>query len=133
MARRFAPRVLLALLILMLLPGACTRPIPSRTAKPDAGVVVQGHVWLDAEEGAGLADVVIYRRYSAYPGVLVATTDQDGHYRSDFAPIPGDEMVTVWAELEGYTFEPEEYTWRHYYGSESRTLDFVAVPVQPDR
>jgi hypothetical protein len=133
MVRRFASRVLLALLILMLLPGACTWPTPTATDQPHAGLVVQGHVWLDAEEGAGLADVEIYRRYAAYPGVVIATTDQDGDYQSDFAPIPGDEMVTVWAELEGSTFEPEEYTWRHYHGYESRTLDFTAVPVQPGR
>jgi hypothetical protein len=132
MVRRFAYRVPLALLILTLLPGACTWLTPTGTAQPDAGLVVHGHVWLDAEGGTGLTDVVIYGRYSAYPGVVIATTDQDGHYQSDFAPIPGDEMVSVWAELEGYTFEPEEYYWRHYYGSESRTLDFVAVPVQPD-
>jgi hypothetical protein len=62
--------------------------------------------------------------------VVIATTDRDGAYQSDFAPIPGDEMVTVWAELEGYTFEPEEYYWRHYYGRESRTLNFVAVPLR---
>ncbi len=65
--------------------------------------------------------------------MVIATTGRDGDYQSDFAPIPGDEMVTVWAELEGYAFEPEEYYWRHYYGRESRTLNFVAVPVQPTR
>ena len=85
---------------------------------------------VNAEGGPGLAGVKIYRGYASYPGVVVATTGQDGHYQSDFAPIPGDEMVTVRAELEGYTFEPEQCSWRHYYGYESRTLNFVAVSVQ---
>jgi len=88
-------------------------------------------VWLNADGGASLADVKIYRRYASYPGVLLATTDQDGYYQSDLAYVPGDEMVTAWAELDGYTFEPEHYYWRHYYGYESRTLNFVATPVQP--
>lgn len=139
MAHRFAPCTLLGLLVLVLLPAACTgptptstaQPTPTSTAQPEAGLVVQGHVWLNAEEGVGLPDVKIYRRYASYPGELVATTDQDGYYQSDFAPIPGDEMVTVWAELEGYTFEPKQYYWRHYYGYESETLNFVAVPAQP--
>jgi len=118
--------------------GACIGPTPTSTAPPTltstapsaAGLVIQGHVWLNAEEGAGLAEVKIYRRYASYPGVLVATTDADGYYQSDFASIPGDEMVTVWAELEGYVFEPEQYYWRHYYGYESRTLNLVAAPIQ---
>ena len=131
MARRFASWTLLGLLVLMLLSGACTGPTPTSTTRPATGLVIQGHVRLSAEEGLGLADVKIYRRYASYPGVLVATTDQDGYYQSDFAPIPGDEMVTVWAELEGYTFEPEQYYWRHYYGYESETLNFVAIPAQP--
>ena len=131
MTHRFAPCTLLGLLVLVLLPAACTGPTPTSTTQPEAGLVVQGHVWLNAEEGVGLPNVKIYRRYASYPSELVATTDQDGYYQSDFAPIPGDEMVTVWAELEGYTFEPKQYYWRHYYGYESETLNFVAVPVQP--
>ena len=106
-------------------------PTPTSTAPPAAGLVIQGHVWLSVEEGAGLAEVKIYRRYASYSGVLVATTDQDGYYKSDFASNPGDEMVTIWAELEGHAFEPEQYYWRHYYGYESRTLNFVAAPAQP--
>ena len=131
MAHRFAPWTLLGLWVVALLSGACTGPTPTSTAQPAPGLVIQGHVWLNAEGGAGLPDVKIYRRYASYPGVLVATTDQDGYYQSDLAPIPGDEMVTAWAELEGYTIEPKQYYWRHYYGYESETLSFVAVPVQP--
>ncbi len=139
MSHRVTPLTLLGLLILMLLSGACTEPTPTRTAQPTststaqpaAGLVIQGHVWLNAEGGPGLTDVKIYRRYASYPGVLVATTGQDGYYQSDFAHIPGDEMVTVWAELEGYTFEPRQHYWRHYYGYESKTLNFVVIPAQP--
>ena len=141
MARRFASWTLLRLLVLVLLSGACTGPTPTRptqptpasTAHPPAGLVIQGHVWLNSEEGPGLVDVQIYRRYASYPGVLMATTDQDGYYQSNFASNPGDEMVTVWAELEGYSFEPEQYYWRHYYGYKSKTLNFVAIPAQPAR
>jgi hypothetical protein len=97
--------------------------------------MVKGYVRL--EDGSGLAGVEIYRAFSAYPGNPVATTDKDGYYESDFVYIPGDEMVRVWAELEGYTFEPasatdwsnEEYSWRHYYGREKATLDFIAKPA----
>jgi hypothetical protein len=99
---------------------------PRSAAEPTPGLIVQGHVWLDREGGAGLAGVDIYRSYAAYPGTVVATTNADGFYRSDFYYIPGDEMVTVWAGLGGYSFEPALYYWRHYYGYEERTLDFVA-------
>jgi len=131
MTHRFASWTLLGLSVLVLLSGACTRPTPTSSAQPTPGLVIQGHVWLNADGGASLAGVKIYRRYASYPGVLLATTDQDGYYQSNFAYVPGDEMVTVWAELDGYTFEPEQYYWRHYYGHESRTLNFVATPVQP--
>jgi uncharacterized repeat protein (TIGR01451 family) len=99
--------------------------------KPTPGLIIQGHVRRNHEGGPGLANVAIYRTFAGYPGQpgqLVATTDQDGYYESDFVYIPGDEMVTVWAELEGYTFDPATYYWRHYYGHEVATLDFVAIP-----
>ena len=60
---------------------------------------------------------------------MVATTDQDGYFQADFVYIPGDEMVTVWAERPGFMFEPEFYSWRHYFGYEVTTLDFVAIPI----
>jgi hypothetical protein len=96
-------------------------------AEPTPGLVIQGHVWLRQEGGTGLAGVDIYRRYASYWGTVVATTGADGFYQSDFSYIPGDEMVTVWAELDGYTFEPELYFWRHYYGYRVETLDFIAT------
>ena len=89
--------ILLGLLVLVLTSAACNWPTPTSTAPPTptstalptptstappaAGLVIQGHVWLSVEEGAGLAEVKIYRRYASYSGVLVATTDQDGYYK----------------------------------------------------
>jgi len=93
------------------------------TPTPAPGLVVKGTVTLD---GKPLPGVKIYRSYASYPGEVVATSGNDGTYRSEFAFIPGDEMVTVWAELEGYTFQPEKEYWRHYYGYEEKTLDFKA-------
>lgn len=80
--------------------------------------------------------VKIYRAFASYSGDVVATTDQAGNYQSDFKFIPGDEMVRVWAESPGYTFEPAgkvdwvqgAYFWRHYHGFENRVLNFVAKP-----
>jgi hypothetical protein len=102
-------------------------PPPRIAAEPTPGLIIQGHVWLHHEDGPGWAGVDIYRRYASYPGIVVATTDADGFYQSGFAYIPGDEMVTVWADLDRYTFLPEQYYWRHYYGYEVRTLNFVAA------
>ena len=90
-------------------------------------MVVKGQVRL--EDGTALPDVSIYRSYASYDGSVAAITDQHGSYQSSFAHIPGDEMVTVWAELAGYTFEPERESWRHYAGYEVRVLDFVASKV----
>jgi len=89
---------------------------------------LQGTVRLN---GVGLAGIRIYRRYAGYPGVLVATSGADGQYKADFMSIPGDETITIWAELAGYTFDPANYMWRHYYGLENRILDFTAVPSPP--
>lgn len=89
----------------------------------DPGLVIKGNVILD---GQPLEGVRIYRSFASYEGEVVAVTGRDGTYRSEFMFIPGDEMVTVWAELEGYTFTPENEYWRHYYGFEVRTVDFTA-------
>ena len=114
----------------MALSCGLTESTPTATVARDPGLIIQGHVWLGEDEGVGLAGVNIYRSYASYSGELVATTDQDGYYQSDFTSLPGDEMVTVWAELDGYVLLPEQHSWRHYYGYESRTLDFIAAPVQ---
>lgn len=95
--------------------------------EPVQGLVIDGHVWLHQEGGPGLAGVDIYQSFAAYAGVVVATTDVNGYYQSDFIPIGSDENVTVWANLGKYTFDPEYYTWRHYgCCDESRTLNFIA-------
>jgi hypothetical protein len=102
---------------------------PTPTLTPTTtGLNLQGIVRLN---GAGLAGVRIYRSYASYSGVLVATSGADGQYRADFMPIPGDETITVWAELAGYTFDPANVNWRHYHSLENKVLDFTAVPSSP--
>ncbi len=96
-----------------------TPPPPTTT-----GLNLQGTVRLN---GSGLSGVHIYRSYASYSGVLVATTGSDGTYKPDFMPIPGDEMITVWADLAGYTFSPANSNWRHYHSVENKVLDFTAV------
>ena len=97
-------------------------PVDRATPEPMPGLVVYGDV--RDSNGVGLANVDIYRSYSAYSGELIATTDPDGHYESDFYYIPDDEMVTVWADQLGVEFDPEYYYWRHYYGNEMVECDF---------
>ena len=99
-------------------------PPPSPTPSGDPGLVVRGRVTLN---GVGLAGVNIYKRFNAYPADLIATTDENGYYESDFIGIPGDEMTSVEAELAGYTFDPPYYYWRHYHGYEITTCDFSAT------
>jgi hypothetical protein len=94
----------------------------SATATP--GLVIYGNV--RKINGEGVENVNIYRGYAGYPGVVIATTDANGDYESDFGYIPGDEMVTVRADGLGFTYEPENYIWRHYYGYERERCDFVA-------
>jgi hypothetical protein len=103
---------------------------------PEPGLLIKGYVRLT--NGSGLPSARIYRAFASYWGVVVAVTNGDGYYQSDFQYIPGDEMVRVWAELEGYTFElvdkgwpcPEGiYCWRHYYGYEEKIIDFIATPI----
>ncbi len=94
------------------------------TATP--GLALHGRVHL--ADGSGVAGVAICRNYASYPGVVVATTGADGTFQADFAYIPGDEMVGVWAVASGYTFDPPSLRWRHYYGVEDREVDIVASP-----
>ena len=94
------------------------------SATKETGLILQGTVTLD---GSPLEGVMIYRSFASYEGEVVAVTGRDGTYRSEFMAIPGDEMVTIWAELESYTFTPENVYWRHYYGYEERTLDFSGI------
>jgi len=112
---------------------------PTSTVAPGAnGIIFQGTV---RRNSVGVAGVRIYYG-DHYPGPgsgtvepdygeLIATTDKNGKY-SKFVPIPGDyERVTVWAELDGYAFEPVIHSWFHKAGLETKTLDFTAAPGAP--
>jgi hypothetical protein len=99
--------------------------IPSTlTLEPTPGLVVYGYV--QRINGVGVGGVNIYRSFAGYPGVLVATTDASGYYQSDFMYIYGDEMVSVWADGGGLEYEPMQYFWRHYYGFEWHSCNFLA-------
>jgi len=115
--------------------ATATPPTPTvtktPTVTPQPGLVIRGRVRLNSSAEAGLGGVGIYRAFAGYPAVLVATTDPNGNYVAAFQNIPGDEMVTVYAQLTGYTFDPAQYNWRHYFGYEDRALDFVAYPPLP--
>ncbi len=99
------------------------------TPTPIPGLIVRGYVRL--QDGSGLPGVTICRSFAAYSGVIVATTDANGYFQSDFTFIPGDEMVRVWPSLAGYSFQPDSGYWRHYYGPEDRSFNFVATPGSP--
>ena len=100
--------------------GDAGHKVPTPMTTP--GLVVYGTV-LDSN-GVGMEGIQIHRGYASYPGVVIATTGADGYYQSDFAIIPGDEMVTVWALSPGMAFVPESYYWRHYYGYEQTECNF---------
>ena len=112
-------------------PTVSPTPTDTLTPPPQAGLIIEGQVRSADTDQRGIANVKIYRSFASYPGEVVAITDQEGRYRTQFQPIPSDEMVTVWAELAGYTFEPKQYSWRHYFGYEARQLDFVAGADMP--
>jgi hypothetical protein len=103
---------------------------PAITETP--GLLILGYTL--TENGRGIDEAAICRRYASYPAELVATSDGNGYFQANFAPIPGDEMVTVWAIAEGYVFEPQEYNWRHYAGFELYKMRFVGTlsMLQPD-
>jgi hypothetical protein len=98
----------------------------------EPGLVINGRVWQSSMGCDGLSNVKIYRSFAAYPGEVEAVTDSFGFYESEYIYIPGDEMVTVWAELDGYSFEPDFYYWRHYYGYEERRINFQAIGTTPN-
>jgi len=89
-------------------------------------MVVRGQVTIN---GAGLAGVEIYQNFAAYPANLIAITDENGYYESPFIGIPGDEMIGLEPRLNGYTFDPPYYSWRHYHGYETTTRNFAAASV----
>jgi hypothetical protein len=94
----------------------------------EPGILIRGRVVTGCD---GLANVNIFQSFSAYPGELIATTDSNGYYKSEFIYVPFDEMVGVWAVRNGYSFEPENYFWRHYAGYREYTLNFSAFGNSP--
>jgi hypothetical protein len=105
--------------------GIIDEPPYTPVARTAPGWVVYGFV--RDKSGAGVEGVSIYRSYASYAGVVIATTDANGYYQSDFYAIPGDEMITVWADRSGFEFDPDNYHWRHYYGYEQAECDFVVI------
>jgi hypothetical protein len=108
-------------------------PTPTNTPPPPSGLIIFGNVEAadlgpDISE-RGLAGVQIYLAFASYPGKVVAVTEQDGSYRSDFIHIPVDETIRVWAQKAGYRFEPLEDVWRFYADYvQEREIDFIAYP-----
>jgi hypothetical protein len=108
-------------------PTATSTPSPTPTATVTPGLTVRGHVRLNSASGPGVPNVAIHLYFAGYaPGPVVATTNAEGYYETSFFYIPGDETVTLWPELPGYTFEPPQHYWRHYYGVENAVRDFIA-------
>ena len=102
-----------------------TGQVPSTPlASTTPGVRLYGSV--RDENGVGVEGVLIYRNYASYQGEVIAVTDPKGYYESEFYAIPGDEMIGLWAEKPGYSFKPQAYQWRHYYGVEDAKHDFSA-------
>jgi hypothetical protein len=97
-------------------------------------VVVRGYVKL--ADSTPMEGVNIYVAFASYGGNIVASTNSNGYYSSEYIYIPGDETIRVWAEAAGYSFKPAggsavwtgtEFYWRHYFVFEDRSLDFTAV------
>jgi hypothetical protein len=98
------------------------------TATP--GLILRGSIHYS--DGTPLEGVTICRSFASYPGSRVAITDSNGEFVAEFVGIPGDEMITVWPYLEGYSFDPPQVYWRHYHGFEASAAIFAASDPQPD-
>jgi hypothetical protein len=113
-------------------PTLTPTPTPLPTRPPEPGLTIRGYVTRGSPVtlggtlggGPGLSGVEIYIQLGFGTGRIVAITDQDGNYESDFIYIPGTETVRVWAEKEGYSFSPDVHSWLHYPGYEERELYF---------
>lgn len=104
---------------------------PTESATPLPGLRVSGFVRLNDSSGPGLSGVRVLLAFSSYPAHETCTTGADGHYETSFNFIPGDEMIRVWAELEGFSFDPAMHYWRHWFGRENAVRDFVASSLSP--
>jgi len=116
-------------------PSLTPTPIftPTHTSTPDqrSGLIIFGNVQVeDSELGSserGLGGAEIHLAFASYAGKVVAVSDEDGNYRSDFIQIPIDETIRVWAEKKDYQFEPEMEVWRFYAGYvQERQINFLA-------
>jgi hypothetical protein len=97
-------------------------------------LIVLGTVKL--ADGTPVEGVNIYVAFASYGGNVVAVTNSNGYYSSEYIYIYSDETVRVWAEAAGYSFKPAdgsavwtgtEFYWRHYFGFEESSLDFTAI------
>jgi hypothetical protein len=107
-------------------------PWATNTPTPLSGVLIFGIVQLDSTVDnsiGGLDGVEIHMAFASYPGSVVAVTDRNGAYESDFISIPVDETIRVWAEKDGYRFVPDEEIWKFYAGFyQERQINFLAYP-----
>ena len=118
-----------------LTPTLTPTPRPTQpTEGPGPGLIVRGTVKL--ADGTPVEGVNIYVAFASYGGNVVAATNSDGYYSSEYIYIYSDETVRVWAEAAGYSFKPAdgsavwtgtEFYWRHYFGFEESSLDFTAI------
>jgi hypothetical protein len=82
-------------------------PIHTPTGTVTPGLTVRGRMRLNSATGPGISDVGIHLSLASYGlGPVVATINVNGRCETPFFHIPHDEMVTAWAELSGYTFDP---------------------------
>ena len=104
--------------------------MPTLAPTLTSGISIQGHVWLNSADSPGLADVQIYGKggYGSTegPARLLATTDSDGYFWNGNA-IP---LMIVWAELDGYLFEPESQEYMGAGHSCTDDCDFIARPAK---
>jgi hypothetical protein len=123
-----AGMLLLAACIGIKTPASTPTPLPPPAATATSGISIQGRVMLDSADGPGLADVRIYARggYGSTEGDarLLATTDAEGYYWNGNA-IP---LMIVWAELDGYVFEPQLWQYMGPDPSCTEACDFIALP-----
>jgi hypothetical protein len=110
------------------MPTSTPTPLPPLAPTVTSGISIQGRVLLDSAAGPGLANVQIYARggYGSTdgPARLLATTDSDGYYWNGNA-IP---LMIVWAELDGYVFEPVSLEYMGPGESCTDACDFIALP-----
>lgn len=91
---------------------------------------ISGYIREGSSSGAGLSGVDIYQAIATYGGVLVATTDANGYYEVSPLDTQGQQAtIRLWAEKDGYTFDPVEYLWVYYGDSSTVSRDFVATAV----